>query len=104
MEPHIAEKNSVLPLPKQSRDGWSALERRSYVRKHAQAQRAIVILDFSDSKVVRLVIADDGRGGEVNGNGFGLLGLRERAQLLNGDLRIETEPGKGFRLELELPG
>ena len=35
--------------------------------------------------------------------GFGLLGVRERAQLLGGEVRVVTERGKGFRLEVELP-
>jgi signal transduction histidine kinase len=57
---------------------------------------------------VRLSIQDDGVGGEESGSveegGFGLLGVRERAQLLGGEVRIRTAAGQGFTLELEFPG
>lgn len=41
---------------------------------------------------------------EIHEKGFGLVGLRERAELLNGQIRFETAPGKGFFFEMKLPG
>jgi len=76
-------------------------------RKHSQANRVRVELDFREAKTVRLNVSDDGVGameGAGAANGFGLLGLRERAQLLGGAIRIQTAPGKGFALEMEVPG
>lgn len=76
------------------------------VRKHSKAGHTRVILDFQTRSKVALTVADDGVGAEQSGVsvGFGLLGLRERAQLLEGELRIETTPGEGFTLTFEVPG
>ena len=51
-------------------------------------------------------IEDNGKGFEIENiksGGLGLVGLRERAQLLNGEFSIESKIGKGTRLELRLP-
>jgi two-component system, NarL family, sensor histidine kinase DevS len=72
--------------------------------KHARAdwvQVAVVELDHRVSIEVR----DDGRGFDprkVDG-GFGLLGMRERVDLLGGSLRIESRPGSGTTVHAELP-
>jgi len=74
------------------------------VRRHAQVSSATVTLDYRDDGAVRLAVQDDGVGsGEANG-GFGLLGVRERAQLLGGQVSVRTAPGQGFTLEVEVPG
>ena len=57
------------------------------------------------------VITDDGRGFEASGwrahclrgQHAGLLGIEERAALLGGALRIESKPGTGTRLFVEIP-
>ena len=36
-------------------------------------------------------------------NGFGILGLQERVKLLNGNVEIKTEPGKGFKIMIKIP-
>ncbi len=75
-------------------------------RKHARAAHVRLALDFQDARLVRLQVSDDGAGAAEPagaGPGFGLLGLRERAQLLGGALRVSTAPGAGFTLELEAP-
>lgn len=58
---------------------------------------------------VRVVIADDGLGfvpgeqlGPAEGH-FGLVGLRERIERLDGSVTITSTPGKGTRVELEIP-
>jgi signal transduction histidine kinase len=43
-------------------------------------------------------------GSDNSEGGFGLLGVRERVALLNGVVRVHTDSGKGFVLEVELPG
>jgi signal transduction histidine kinase len=56
--------------------------------------------------VVRLVVRDDGRGFDpeaVEGGGLGLLGMRERASLVDGKLSILSAPGSGTTIELEIP-
>ena len=74
--------------------------------KHSHAQNLRVILDYTSSSAVRLKIKDDGMGSDhTNGTdgGFGLLGIRERVQLLEGDFHVNTAPGQGFELEITLP-
>lgn len=72
--------------------------------KHAQAKHLWVALDYTQKNSVSLSIRDDGLGSPENPNGgFGLIGIRERVQLLNGDFRITTRPGGGFLLEITLP-
>jgi signal transduction histidine kinase len=76
------------------------------VRKHAGAASAQLVLDFRSAAKVSLSVTDRGVGafdGAANGGGFGLLGLRERAQLLGGTVRVQTAPGAGFTLEVEVP-
>lgn len=73
------------------------------VRKHAHATRVDVRLDYADPGRVRLTVEDNGVGTAEATGGFGLLGLRERAQLLGGTLEVTTAAGRGLLLELEVP-
>jgi signal transduction histidine kinase len=73
------------------------------VVKHAQARHASVVLTRRGSSVAA-VIEDDGRGfdPEDTGDGFGLLGMRERLALLGGRLQVESGGG-GTTLVVEVP-
>jgi signal transduction histidine kinase len=51
---------------------------------------------------VRLAVSDDGIGG-ANGQGSGLLGLRDRIEALGGTLRVASPAGKGTKLLIEIP-
>jgi signal transduction histidine kinase len=82
----------------------AAQEGLTNVRKHSQATHATLRLDYSHARMVRLEVRDNGVGRSGEGEGFGLLGVRERARLLNGEVRIHTAAGQGFTLEVELPG
>jgi signal transduction histidine kinase len=79
-----------------------AQEGLTNVRKHAQATSVEVTLSYRPDKV-RLDIRDNGRGVDQATGGFGLLGLRERVQLQGGVMAIDSRPGQGFRLEVEIP-
>ena len=75
--------------------------------KHAQARHIRVRLEFAE-KQFRLVVADDGRGFDPasptpGGDRFGLVGLRERAAGLNGQLDIRSAPGQGVEISLTVP-
>jgi len=72
------------------------------VAKHANATIVSVRLNYVEDRT-RLTIEDNGVGATDSEGGFGLLGIRERVQLLNGSVRVSTDAGKGFILEVEVP-
>ncbi|MEW6734395.1 MAG: sensor histidine kinase [Acidobacteriota bacterium] len=72
------------------------------VQKHAGASTIYLKLIYGQSKV-QLIIEDDGVGISESNIGFGLLGLRERAQLLGGTVQTGKGEQKGFILEMEIP-
>jgi len=75
------------------------------VIRHAQARHADITLEH-DGHAVWLTINDDGKGIEPNpGNrgGMGLEGMRERVMLVGGKLRIDSTPGAGTQVVIELP-
>ena len=74
------------------------------VQKHAHASQVTVSLDFSDAERLRLRIEDNGTGSDESSGGFGLLGLRERVHLVDGELETLSTPGEGFILSIEVPG
>jgi len=82
----------------------AAQEGLTNVRKHAFASCVELKLDYQNKDKVQLIIHDNGVGDSKSEGGFGLLGLRERVQLLNGQVQIQTAPGQGFTLEVELAG
>jgi PAS domain S-box-containing protein len=76
------------------------------VSRHAQATQVDVVIERVDGEV-RLNVRDNGRGFDQadarKPNSFGLLGLRERATLLGGDVRIDSAPGRGTAVDMRLP-
>jgi signal transduction histidine kinase len=52
-----------------------------------------------------LTIADDGSGADLQQtpSGLGLVGMRERAEMLGGKWRVTTQRGEGFRIEASIP-
>jgi two-component system, NarL family, sensor histidine kinase DevS len=75
------------------------------VVKHAHANRVSIVLTRRDGSV-SAVIEDNGRGfAEEQGseNGLGLLGMRERVALVDGRLSVESSPGAGTTLSIEVP-
>jgi signal transduction histidine kinase len=81
----------------------TTLEALTNVRKHADAAAVEIELDFRDNGRVQLRVHDDGRGAGGTDGGFGLQGIRERAEQLKGLATYRTAPGQGFTLYLELP-
>ena len=75
------------------------------VRKHAGPDPAVTVAVRWTPSTVELEVLDDGRGAAATGNdpGFGLRGMRERANLYGGTLETGPRRGGGFRVHLELP-
>lgn len=84
-----------------------AQEAVANVAHHANAKNLTLRLAMDDTKL-SLTVCDDGAGFNVEqGEGaghFGLTGMRERAHLVGGRLHIESRPGQGTRIELEIRG
>ncbi|HET7697375.1 MAG TPA: sensor histidine kinase [Vicinamibacterales bacterium] len=82
----------------------TALEALTNVRRHAAAARVAFTLAYRDDGRVELLVEDDGRGAAGTDGGFGLVGIRERAEQLGGSVAYRTAPGAGFAIRMELPG
>ena len=82
----------------------------SNARRHAQASRVEIIIEYDEGKT-RGIIRDDGKGfelpetlGELSRTSkLGLVGMEERARLLGGTLSLKSEPGKGTTVTIEVP-
>lgn len=74
------------------------------VLKHAGAKHLKLKIHYTKN-AVRLNAIDDGRGFDLDQTtqGMGLIGISERARLLNGRLEIKTEPEKGCSILVEIP-
>jgi len=77
------------------------------VRKHSGARSARVQVDTTPAQT-RFVVEDDGRGFDPaalpkDRQGFGLHTMRERTEQVQGRLTIDSEPGRGTRVVVELP-
>jgi signal transduction histidine kinase len=76
------------------------------VVRHAQASQVDVILERRDGRVIA-VIEDNGQGFDPQAprsrEQLGLLGMRERAEALGGTLLIESTPGLGATIRVEVP-
>jgi signal transduction histidine kinase len=87
-----------------------AQEALNNARRHADARRARVTISFRDNNV-QMVIEDNGRGFDapdrlvdlaMSGK-LGLIGMHERARILGGTLRIDSEPGEGTKVIVDAP-
>ncbi|MFZ5631244.1 MAG: sensor histidine kinase [Bacillota bacterium] len=81
----------------------------SNIRKHARANQVMIKVEILPNKI-NLSIKDDGIGFNLNkvingGNreGFGLLSMRERTQILKGEISINTAPGQGTLISVSVP-
>jgi signal transduction histidine kinase len=76
------------------------------IARHAQAKSASILIE-KRGDTVRAIVEDDGIGFDVNTNHgerhLGLMGMRERAELLNGTLTIESTPQHGTSVFIEIP-
>jgi len=82
------------------------------ISKHAQAENVHVTLVFNDSNI-QLDIVDDGKGFDPEAmlrahnpekdSGFGIIGMKERIALIDGELTINSNPGEGTTIHVTVP-
>ena len=80
------------------------------ISKHARATEVSVVLEKQVDRII-LIIEDNGKGFDPallgnprrSGRGLGLLGMRERATLVGGDVEIESAPGRGTTIFVRVP-
>lgn len=83
-----------------------AQEALTNIQKHAHATKVLLRLR-TEARQVELTVLDNGQGrasgADSPSTGFGLLGMRERVELLGGRMRASAEPEQGWRVEVILP-
>jgi signal transduction histidine kinase len=87
-----------------------AQEAFNNVKRHAQATNVLTTIEFTEG-AVQMTIQDDGRGfrspthtADLAASGkLGLIGMYERARLLGGTLTVQSEPGQGTRVIVNIP-
>jgi signal transduction histidine kinase len=85
-----------------------AQEAFNNVLKHSGASRIAVNLGV-DARQLKLQVADNGCGFEPHNvfasaaGHFGLIGMRERAERVNGELHLDSCPGQGTRVQILVP-
>ena len=99
-------------LPQLSPDVQLALYRAvqealTNIRKHTHATKVLIRLRYEASEI-ELVVLDNGSGEIENeprhpGSGFGLVGLRERIELLGGNVTYGQEEAQGYRVTIRVP-
>jgi signal transduction histidine kinase len=105
-DPHAAE----IPFDVRNTCFRVAQEALTNVVRHASAREVWIGLEQRPSEIV-LTIRDDGIGFDVEasrwraskGHHMGLLGMHERVELLDGKIHLQSEPGKGTTVQIQLP-
>lgn len=80
-------------------------EAMTNIAKHAQAKKVEVDLKQMDGKTLMLLVHDDGVGMDpaIHRQGYGLLGMRERALALGGKFKLESTINHGLTIHVFLP-
>ena len=103
--------SSQMEMGKQGVIFYIVEEAVNNARKHANASSITVTLRTVEPNVALLDIADNGVGFDVDAIGksydkrgsLGMVNLRERAELVNGLMHIDSAPGKGTRVQVYIP-
>jgi len=102
----VADLPASLPKRLETEVYAMAQEALNNALRHARAKQVAVTIR-SDARQLTLEVDDDGCGFEVSragaGGGLGLIGLKERAAAIGGQLSIDSAPGKGTRVRLVAP-
>jgi signal transduction histidine kinase len=100
-----------MEMGKQTVIFFIAEEAVNNARKHAQAKHIAVTLRSLPEEIALLEILDDGVGFDVEQinraydkrGSLGMINLRDRAELINGLLNVQSHPGKGTRVQVYIP-
>jgi signal transduction histidine kinase len=99
----VSGEERDLPTPVEVVLLRAAQEALTNVRRHAAAQETAVLLAYTPASV-RLVVRDDGCGFRAgSAAGYGLSGMRARAEQVNGALTVRSDSDMGTTIELEVP-
>lgn len=106
----VTGKDRVLPPQMEIALFRIVQEAITNIARHAEAHNVVISVEFEKS-AIRIEVEDDGKGFEVEAisspankaYGLGLLGMRERVEILSGRFYIESNPGGGTRLVIEVP-
>jgi two-component system sensor histidine kinase UhpB len=107
-ELHVARPTGTRLTPETETTMYRfAQEALNNVAKHSRADRVDIVLDYVNDHA-SLIVEDNGIGFDPSqlqtpGQGFGLMGMRERAALAGGEFRIESARGHGTTLILRVP-
>jgi len=96
---HVQDR---LPEPVETAAYYTVSEALTNTTKHAGATAAEVDAAVRDG-VLRVRVSDNGNGGADFGHGSGLVGLKDRAEALGGQLRLDSPPERGTTVEVTLP-
>jgi len=105
---HFSSRDVPASLPRQVASSMYHIFQESLrnVSKHSEAEEVFVTLEFVD-RVLRLAVRDEGVGLPANrlktGAGIGIVGMRERAHLVNGTVSIESQVGEGTEVSVAVP-
>jgi signal transduction histidine kinase len=91
-----------LPEPVEIAVYYVVSESLANIAKHADASKVSVSVAVDDGRV-RATIADDGIGGAEASRGSGLVGLVDRVEALGGHFALDSLPGAGTKVSIELP-
>jgi signal transduction histidine kinase len=99
------DAGTLLPQQVETELHRIAQEALTNVRRHASAQNVTLTLRRT-MRAIALVVRDDGVGFNpraVGAGHHGIVGMRERAALLGGRLRVRSQPGQGTAVHVAVP-
>jgi signal transduction histidine kinase/ligand-binding sensor domain-containing protein len=109
LKPHLEVRGAYRPLKPQTEREILRLANEALVNvaRHADAEQANLTLYYS-TEALMLTVQDNGAGFDVDAASqekghFGLMGMRERASVVDGDLEIVSQKGEGTTVRLRVP-
>lgn len=98
------QNERILPLETEQAVYRVIQEALANVSRHSKAKRVDISLVY-DLDVLQVLIADDGMGFDMNqkAKGMGFRSMRERISSIRGTLQVQSAPGQGTRLIIQIP-